>query len=455
MEIQEINTALAPMSPKVMESAIIYEANIRQYSAEGTFEAFTRDIPQLKELGVNIIWLMPVYPISETRRKATGDLMVEDIEDPEERKKYLGSYYAISDYLGINPEFGTLDDFRALVKTAHDNGMYVILDWVANHTGWDHIWIKEHPDYYTKNAAGEITDPLQGDGTPWGWSDVADLNYDNAEMREAMIQAMMYWLKEEGIDGFRCDVAATVPTWFWKEAIGRLRAEKPIFMLAEAWEPELMEGELFDMGYGWDGHHLMNDIAKGHKNAWDWNNYMNDRFNKYGDDDILMNFLTNHDENSWNGTILERMGDAREALLALAYTMPGMPLIYSGQEYDMDHRLKFFEKDSINKTRGKMWPLMAKLARLKQETKALDGGKMAASYQRIDTSVGDFILSFKRTQDEAELIYVANMRSEATNFTLDLQGTYTDYMSGEVLQLDGQTNLEFTSWEYRILRPVN
>jgi len=203
---------IAPISNEVVENAVIYEANIRQYSKEGTFEAFTKDIPQLKELGVKIIWLMPVFPISQTKRKATGGDFAAKIKNPQERAKALGSYYAVSDFKKINPEFGTITDFRELVKTAHDNGMYVILDWVPNHTGWDHTWLKTNPEFYTKNAKGEITDPLNEDGTSVGWADVADLNYGSKELRTAMINDMLYWLKDEQIDGFRCDVAGSVPT---------------------------------------------------------------------------------------------------------------------------------------------------------------------------------------------------------------------------------------------------
>ena len=259
-----INTArITPIQDAVLESSVIYEANIRQYSAEGTFSAFTRDIPQLKELGVKVIWLMPIFPISETKRKAYGDLMVEDIEDPKEREKYLGSYYAVSDFRAINPEFGTIEDFRDLLNTAHENGLYVILDWVPNHTGWDHTWITTNPDFYTKNAEGAITDPLNPDGSPVGWQDVADLNYDNQQLRETMIQDMLYWVKEEGIDGFRCDMAGMVPTDFWEQAIPRLRAEREIFMLAEADKPELCKDDLFEMAYGWEVHHILNAIEGG------------------------------------------------------------------------------------------------------------------------------------------------------------------------------------------------
>lgn len=442
---------LAPMSPAVMESAIIYEANIRQYSPEGSFEAFTRDIPQLKELGVKIIWLMPVFPISETKRKARGDLMIEDIEDPEERKKYLGSYYAVSDFKKINPEFGTLEDFRKLVKTAHENDIYVILDWVPNHTGWDHTWLTEHPEFYTRNADGEITDPIQDDGTPWGWTDVADLNYDNPQLRETMIGDMLYWVKEEGIDGFRCDVAGAVPLDFWQMAIPQLRAEKDLFMLAEAWEPELMQGDLFDMAYGWDGHHTMNAIAKGEKKAEDWFTYWQAQQQRYEANDILMNFVTNHDENSWAGTIDERMGPAAEAMTALAYCIPGMPLIYSGQEYGLDHRLKFFEKDSIPKTKGMRWEQLARLGQLKTENTAMHGGKNSADMTPVVSAHPQQVLAFKRSKENSELVYLANMSDEVIETTLELEGSYQPFGQEDPVVISPQKTITLQPWEYRIL----
>ena len=301
--IEEVVTEkIAPISDDVLESAVIYEANIRQYSPEGTFAEFTKDIPQLRELGVKVIWLMPIHPISEVKRKATGDKMTSEIEDPEERKKYLGSYYAVADYKAVNPDLGTKEDFRELVNTAHENGIYVILDWVPNHTGWDHAWITDHPEFYTKNAKGEITDPLNEDGTPIGWADVADLDYSNEGLHEAMINDMLYWITEEEVDGFRCDVAGSVPVVFWEKAIKKLREQKDVFMLAEAWEPELLKGEMFEMAYAWEGHHIMNELAKGKMNVMDFDTYMKKMATDYEENDILMNFVTNHDENSWNGT---------------------------------------------------------------------------------------------------------------------------------------------------------
>ncbi|HAT70067.1 MAG TPA: alpha-amlyase [Flavobacteriaceae bacterium] len=426
---------IAPVNDEMLETAIIYEANIRQYSSEGTFNAFTKDIPELKQLGVKVIWLMPIFPISETKRKATGGDFASLIEDEAEREKMLGSYYAVSDFTEVNPEFGTKEDFRALLKTAHDNDMYVILDWVPNHTGWDHVWIKNHPEFYTKNAKGEITDPLNEDGEPVGWADVADLDYSNENLRNEMISDMKYWLSEEGVDGFRCDVAGSVPLDFWEQAIPQLRDTKEVFMLAEAWEPELLKANLFDMAYAWDGHHMMNAIASGEKDASAFKDYLSKVEADYEDNDILMNFVTNHDENSWNGTIKERMGSNASAMTALSYTMPGMPLIYSGQEYDLDHRLKFFEKDSIPKTKANMWPLLEKLGQLKTENKALHGGKDAAKISILETSKPNAIIAFKREKAEDQLVYLANVSNNPITFTVQLEGVYVDEMTGKEITL--------------------
>ena len=426
---------IAPVNDEMLETAIIYEANIRQYSSEGTFNAFTKDIPELKQLGVKVIWLMPIFPISETKRKATGGDFASLIEDEAEREKMLGSYYAVSDFTEVNPEFGTKEDFRALLKTAHDNDMYVILDWVPNHTGWDHVWIKNHPEFYTKNAKGEITDPLNEDGEPVGWADVADLDYSNENLRNEMISDMKYWLSEEGVDGFRCDVAGSVPLDFWEQAIPQLRDTKEVFMLAEAWEPELLKANLFDMAYAWDGHHMMNAIASGEKDASAFKDYISKVETDYEDNDILMNFVTNHDENSWNGTIKERMGSNASAMTALSYTMPGMPLIYSGQEYDLDHRLKFFEKDSIPKTKANMWPKLEKLGQLKTENKALHGGKDAAKISILETSKPNAIIAFKREKAEDQLVYLANVSNNPITFTVQLEGVYVDEMTGKEITL--------------------
>ncbi len=448
IEKRKDKTSVVKVTDQLIESAVIYEANIRQYSKEGTFKAFTNTIPELKALGVNIIWVMPIFPISETKRKATGEKFVSEMPD-EEQGKYLGSYYAVSNFRAINPEFGTINDFRDLVKTAHAHNMLVILDWVPNHTGWDHLWITTHPEFYTKNKEGEITEPLNEDGTPVGWSDVADLNYNNSNLRKTMIADMTYWISQEGVDGFRCDVAGSVPLSFWQEAIPKLRAEKKLFMLAEAWEPDLLKHDLFDMGYAWDRHHVMNDIAKGEKSVTSWDeNYTKD-VERYEADDILMTFVTNHDENSWNGTIKERMGEASELFTVLSYVTPGMPLIYSGQEYGLEHRLKFFEKDEIIRVKGKDWKLLEDLGLLKQTNPALDTGKNAGDYIRLSKEQPN-ILAFIRKKGNNEVVFIGNMTDEAQTYTSDLKGEYNDFKTQQVKTLTN-ANLSLKPWEYLLL----
>lgn len=444
-EVAEIQ----PISDVVLESAVIYEANIRQYSEAGTFDEFTKDIPQLRDLGVKIIWLMPINPISETKRKATGGDFAYKIEDEAERAKMLGSYYAVSDYTKVNPEFGTIEDFRELVKTAHENGIYVILDWVPNHTGWDHIWIKDYPEYYVKNDKGEITDPLNPDGTSKGWGDVAQLDYTNLDMQNEMIKDMLYWVKEEKVDGFRCDHIEPTPVDFWQRAIAELRAERNVFMLGENDEPKFMKGsDLFEMEYGWKFHHLMKDITKGHKPVKEFDSLMSYIDRAYEKDDIIMNFVTNHDENSWNGIVTDRYGEASESVLALSYMIPGMPLIYSGQEYDLSHQLKFFEKDLIPKTKGKVWPVLEKLGELKNSNPALNGGKNPADFEKIETG-NESILAFKRSKGGSEVIYIGNFSKDNQQVALPIEGAFMDFMKNNQLNVNGAINLD--AWDYKIL----
>jgi glycosidase len=328
----------------------------------------------------------------------------------------------------------------------------VILDWVPNHTGWDHVWLKQHPEFYTHNEKGEIVDPINPEtGKSWGWTDVADLNYDNKGLREAMSGDMMHWIKNENIDGFRCDVAGNVPTDFWEETIPKLRKEKNIFMLAEAWQPELLKSNLFDMCYGWETHHIMNRIAKGENTVSNWDKNILDNSKKYEANDIAMNFVDNHDENSWNGTMKSRLGNAEETMTALSYLTPGMPLVYSGDEYGLDKSLKFFEKDSFTKIKGKQWEWRVKLGKLKNENKALNGGKKAASCTRILTSDDSKILAFARAKEKNKVIFVGNLSKTNTTFTSAFEGKFTDYMTGEKVNYSKNQKLNFNPWEYKIL----
>ena len=434
---------IAAVTSELAENAIIYEANIRQYSPEGTFNAFAKDIPKLKKLGVKVLWLMPIHEIGMKNRKAKGDVSIEAITDTVEKKKYLGSHYSIKDYRSLNANYGTKEDFQKLVNEAHKNGIYVIIDWVANHTSWDHDWITQHPDYYTRDKAGKMI-------APFDWTDVAELDFNNKNLRKAMLDDMKYWLTEFNIDGFRCDVAGEVPTDFWDNATTELNKIKPVFMLAEAEKADLMV-KAFDMQYGWEAHHVLNGIAQGKKTVKDWDNYVVKIDSVFQKDDIFMNFTSNHDENSWNGTEYERMGDAVEVFAAMTFAIPGMPLIYNGQEYDLNKRLRFFEKDTIPHTVGKMGAIYEKLGKLKVENEALHGGKNAASYIRIVTSDDISILAFERSKNGKKVIFVANLTKQPKQFTLPTDGEFTDYMSGQKITLSKGQKHDFKPWQYLIL----
>jgi glycosidase len=325
--------------------------------------------------------------------------------------------------------------------------MKVILDWVANHTGWDNVIMKDHKDWYTQNEKGEIVIP---EGTDW--SDTADLNYENKEMREYMKASLKFWIEEADVDGFRCDVAGMVPTDFWNEARAELDAIKPVFMLAEGWKPELLE-KAFDMGYAWDLHHLMNDIAKGEKNANELDAYFAKIDTLYQKDNYLMNFITNHDENSWNGTIKERMADAGNAFAVLSFTVPGMPLIYSGQEAGMDKRLKFFEKDEIDWNNKELMPFYTQLISLKANNKALFNGAQGGDLVRIATDKNESVYAFVREKNGDKIVVVLNLSSKVVDVKLNTAAyvdTYSDFFTREKQELAKETAMSLKAWEYKV-----
>jgi len=401
--------------------ATVYEVNVRQFTEEGTFNAFEKHIPRLKELGVDILWFMPVQPIGEVERKGT-----------------LGSYYSIKNYTAINPEFGTLEDFRQTVDAAHGAGMKVILDWVANHTSHDAVWALKHKDWYVTDSLGNVV-------SPYDWTDVAQLNFDNADMCNAMQEAMIFWLKETNIDGFRCDHAVGIPAVFWESAIDELKKVKPdIFMLAEAEAPEL-NIKAFDAYYAWNIHHKMNEIAQGKANVNSLREALKDLSN-FPDYAIPMYFTSNHDENSWAGTEFERMGDAARTFAVLTYILPGMPLIYNGQEVGFNRRLEFFEKDVINwnDSDGNFTTFYQDLIQLKKANKALFCQELGGKLEEITTSKPDEIFAVQRkvgnrmknkTKNDG-IIAIFNLSPNVVEFTID----------------SPQVSLSSLSpWEYRII----
>ena len=427
-----------------INQATIYEVNLRQYTSNGTINLFKKKLPKLKELGVDILWFMPIQPIGIKNRKAVGDSFVEDFPNPD-YKKYWGSPYSISDYKQVNPRYGTLSEFKELIKLCHELDMKVVLDWVANHTAWDNPWIIDHPEWYTHDSTGKITDPIGEDGKSWGWTDVADLNYENDKMRKAMIDAMSFWIKECDIDGFRCDVAMEVPVDFWNEASKRLNQIKPIFMLAEseAHKPRMFDSA-FDAYYGWEMHHVFNKIYAGELSSSEIIRVMNEKDSICGDHVFPMNFITNHDENSWNGTIDERLGESWGAMAVLSYSLRGMPLIYSGQEVGLDHRLSFFEKDSIdwNKPNGEEYFNFYKgLNKLKQEKAFSINSSISCDI------IGENLFRIVRG-DSSEYQIILNLNSgEAITQKVSIPENYEI-----VLQKGINDNNAMDKWGYLILK---
>ncbi|MCD7970222.1 MAG: alpha-amylase [Alistipes sp.] len=387
--------------PEWSYHAVMYELNTRQFTDEGTFRAAEGHLPRLRELGVDIIWFMPIHPIGV-----------------EERKGELGSYYSISDYKAVNPEFGTMEDFKHFVAEAHRHGFKVLMDWVPNHTSRDAVWTS-NLDWYDLDENGS---PV----APYDWTDVSQLDFGNEEMRDAMIDAMLYWVREADIDGYRCDYAVGPPLEFWDKAISILKDEKAdLFMLAEAESPELHTEGGFDASYAWEAHHIMNRLAQEEYPIDSLRSYIAREKRRYPADAIRLQFTSNHDENSWNGTEFERMGDAYATFAAFTYVLPGMPLVYNGQEVGLDRRLEFFVKDSIEwQDRGGFTDLYKSLNALKHRNAALAAGEKGGELVEIETSNPTQVYAFSREAGGDKVVCIFNFSSRQADVTVG-----TDEMS--------------------------
>lgn len=432
--------------PEWSRNAVIYEVNLRQYTDEGTIKAFQNHLPRLKELGVDILWFMPINPISEKNRKGK-----------------LGSYYAVKNYKEVNPEFGTIADFKEMVEKAHEMGFKVILDWVANHTGCDNLWVKKHPNWYVKDSLGKIV-------SPFDWTDTYKLDYTKMDMRAAMLDAMKFWVKECDIDGFRCDVAFEVPTDFWDEARKELDSIKPMFMLAEAEKPELNK-KAFDMSYNWPLKDLMTKIVKGPKDAGkaqyvhkkdsadsetnkvkaaeELDKLLAHQDSIFPKDAYLMNHITNHDLNSWEGTEFDRLGEGVRAFAVLTYTLKGMPLIYTGQEVGMNRALKFFEKDKApDWTKNETFEFYKKLNELKHTQAALSAGDKGGEMVRYFTDSPNVYI-FARKLPASEVLVYLNLGKEPATLSFKRNapiGVFKDYFLGKKAHLP----VTLAPWEYKV-----
>ncbi|MDP1621702.1 MAG: alpha-amylase family glycosyl hydrolase [Bacteroidales bacterium] len=411
-------------------NATIYEVNIRQYTPQGTFKAFEQELPRLQKMGVDILWLMPINPLGEKNRKGS-----------------LGSYYSVSDYLSVNPEYGTKQDFVDLVKKAHELSMKVIVDWVANHTSWDNDLITKHPEWYKKDSTGNIVPPVTD------WSDVAALDYSQQDLREYMTDALLYWIREADIDGYRCDVAGMMPVSFWHEAIPKLKQYKPVFMLAEDASPKMHDTGYFDATYSWDLFHMMNQIAQKKKTADKIDSLFAAEKKNFPADSYRMLFTSNHDENSWNGTEYERLGAGARTFAVLTFTFPGIPLVYSGQESAMNKRLRFFDKDTISWGNYPLESFYTTLMQLKKKNDLIASGDSGGRFIKVGSSNDKSVYAFLRKKGIRQIFVILNFSDtdqtvvfKGSNFT----GKYRELFTSQEKEFRAGDKVALSRWQYLV-----
>ena len=419
-------------SPSFLKKSNIYEVNIRQYTAEGTFNAFASHLPRLKDMGVEILWFMPIHPIGNIKRKGI-----------------LGSYYSIKDHKGVNPEFGSEDDFRNLIKIVHNSGMKIILDWVANHTAWDHVWTKSNPEYFVHDEAGNFK-------SPYDWDDVIQINHADENEQAAMTDAMGYWVTDFYIDGFRADLAHLTPLKFWKDARSKLTPLKnDLIWLAETEEPSYHEA--FDISYTWKWMHATEKYIKKEITLKNCLNVLNEYKNDFPVNALRLFFTSNHDENSWNGTEYEKYGSLAKALAVFSCTYPGVPLVYSGQELPNNKRLKFFEKDTIEWGESfQLHDFYKTLFALRKRNKAV-----SASTDVTIISVAESlknVLVYNLTKDEDQVYVFLNFSTGSISSDIHLNnstGKYKNIFTEEFFELNNTFKFEAPAHGYTILEKIN
>jgi glycosidase len=416
--------------PEWSKNVVIYEVNIRQYTDEGTFKEFEEHLPMLKNLGIDVLWFMPTFPIGVVNRKGE-----------------LGSYYSVKDYMDVNPEFGTIEDLKSIISKAHDLGMYIMLDWVPNHTAWDNQLTVDHPEFYVKDSTGKFMPPIGTD-----WTDVIQLDWTQKGLHDYMIGAMSFWVIL-GVDGFRVDHPHNTPKDFWERARTELNRIKPVLMLAEhEGAGEFME-KGFDMNYAWELHHLMNRVAQGKDSANSIAKYFNREWAVYPQNVYRLMFLTNHDENSWAGTIDSLMGDAQKVFATLIFTGQGVPLLYSGQEACLDKKLKFFVRDPIEWDTCDLTGFYASLINMKKENEALWNGEFGGPMVKIKTSRDKKVFAFYREKDESRVVVFLNLTKKSVAFKpvlKNLDGEYTEYFTGQKSSLVPGEKMNLEQWGYKV-----
>lgn len=431
---------IKPTAPSWAANAVLYECNIRQFSPAGNLAGVSEQLQRIKDLGVDVLWLMPIHPIGLLNRK-------ENASD-------LGSPYSVKDYYAVNPDFGSKEDLKNLIVKAHGLGLKVILDWVPNHTSWDAVWMKTNPEFYTK-VDGAFTAPLNESGDSTGWDDCADLDYSNAALRKAMIEAMQYWVEAVDIDGYRIDMAGLVPNDFWVELAPALDSIKPVFMLAE-WQDEPAHfNSCFHVNYGWKWKDVTKDIATGKQSAIALDtllNYLN-RYYPAGYEQLY--FTQNHDENTWAGTETELYGAAAEVFDVLMFTWQGIPMIYNGQEDGLSQRLAFFKKDPIQWGNYYRTPFFQSLCDIRHNNKALAAGESGGKLTKIKSDKDDQVYAFTREKDGERVVIITNLSKRPCNVVLapdeKTLGSYLNLFGASTIQVTKEMQLNLKAWEYLVL----
>lgn len=416
------------------KDAVLYQVNTRQFTPEGTFRAAEAQLPRLKALGVDIVWLMPIHPIGK-----------------ENRKGGLGSPYSVQDYFGVNPEFGTLADLKHFVDAAHAQGLRVILDLVANHTAWDNQLAKQHPDWYEKDWQGNFRP------TPWwDWSDVIDLDWRQPGVRKYVGEAMEYWVREAGIDGYRADVAGYVPLDFWETERARLEAIRPVFMLAE-WKSSELTRRAFDGVYSWDWHVLIKSIAKGQADATALYGYYAENESAWPREAMRLTYIENHDSNAWEGTTSENFGPALPAFVALSFTGEGLPMIHNGQEACNERRLAFFEKDPIDWSGAKdcaMGDLLRDLIVFRKANPVLANGQWGARMTKVENDKPQQLFAWVRQDGSNKVVGLFNLSGQPVTAKLSdglAAGNYREFGSGKTVAIGAGDTVTMPAWGYRLL----
>ena len=420
------DTAKVDGHPAWIMQGNIYEVNVRQYTPEGTFNAFAKSLQRLKNMGVQTLWFMPINPISKVDRKGA-----------------LGSYYAVANYTAINPEYGNMDDWKALVKQSHDMGFKVMIDWVPNHTGADNYWLQAHPDFYVKDSSGKIVSPN-------GWTDTRQLNYHNPVMVDSMINCMKFWVEQSDIDGFRCDYATGPTREFWKKCITELKKEKNLFMLAEADSAWLHEAG-FDATYTWSEFNAMKAVAAGKAKATAIDSAVAALDKAFPANALKLYFTSNHDENSWNKADYGTMPGPIHAPFAVLTQTIGrsVPCIYSGQEEPVLDSISFFYKDPIKFGKYARAPFYTTLLHLRDSTPALAAN---AAFTKLKTNHDEAVYAFERTGGGKKVVVLLNLSGKPVTFSLtgDAEGTFKNVFGGNTEELKNSKPYQLGAWGYLV-----